>query len=1038
MTKESPGLGVPIESLQDFYSEWSTFDKCTLNLSFSPDIDSATNLIGKERIQLQKSMFRDSAISFSSEVICLEAETAGLDRFVFQAKVTASLVDGVPFVEITLNPRAVIRNRIPLSISVRTPMPHTHSDNMHVQDNYTFHHLSQGQYLEVYTSGASLAVSLRCTDNPVAGNPTDWMEDGWVDLPLSPGPLIDKPVTVYLPFPSGDLFNSAPQRRGTEVVIADKLSPHWETFSDESKGIEQGIEVSSAMELGDAKEYLIGLRYYAVDHTGEVLFEEVPSYSQASARLSSSAPFRSSRGQSLALLGAYRSESHRGRVTLLPPPERQIRLLHLTMEGESGYTKSAPFIPKDVEICEGGVESTNIPWESGEPSGFFAYRRLIDQYQSEIHVIPAYVVYNGSKRYSVTVKQPDLGEVSVLPGKIAPLQYHPDRQLKVIIEYDEFEGRTKQLSVDTAGLILALVSLADGTTIGCVAVETVVGAADSRWVVKLGDLESSSPQITKRKEHSIFENDLLRFRIHWSVLEITLSESQQESTTLPTREVEGMLQKGLKYLPDRIIRETKEQPTGENSAHPICTVLFQRFTVDWQRVFKDIPNTSVTGRGRGSPERSQISAIVHKVQLRDATKDSKYPIVFDSMPEAYVLNLCIQTRGPFTAELIDVNLFDLKLSTTRDNKMKPVVLNLSEDFIWKLIDLSNRITDAASNFGGYNITLVPDEDHGGYVASISDHKASFIEDESKYTPPSSSTLFLFEKVFVSPFSLILSFDRRPNKSRYDKKRNTRGANLMNYFTRRLKFKIDRAELKYKDFSVTDVRGGADRLLELLSTTYVSRTKFKLLSILSATSFRDWKYIASRSEGDDKYLEGDIMRVTGNLAGRSANYILKKAGAGLGDGIKLATSQMGDGFESAAGAVGVGALGSGVNSIVSGVGQGFGDTLSGIGSGAGKVLKGTGQGVGQVFGGVSGSVQHIGKGLGKGLQGDARGFRQSMSTGVTTLGRGTIDGVGSVVGGAADGVATLGKGLFSGVKSIGKGFGGAVTGKPKKRKDKDSK
>jgi hypothetical protein len=1049
MTKLSPFLGVPIDSLKTYFSQWSTFDQCNLSLSISPEIGAKMSLLGAMSVEFGKAQLRDSAlISQSFDVTCRNsrAGSPGSDPFVIQAKVLVCLVDDVPYMQVTLAPRALIRNRIPLSMSIRTPMPHTYSENMFQEADkpYSVHHLDPGKCVEIFTPGESLGISLRCTDNPVAGNPTDWMQDGWISLPLVSSFRLPEPVSVYLPFPSGHLYDSTPRRGGTEVVIADKRSPHWITTLNQIKQANEAVEVSADIDDGDWREYTIGICYYAVDHTGEILFEEEelrPQSSQADARRSVSIPHRSNSGQ-VVPIGAYRSESHQGRITLLPPAQVPIRLLHLTMEGESGYQRSASFLVEDIAISDGGVESSNIPWESGDASGFYAYRRLIDPFQSEIHIIPAYVVYNGSKVHTVRVKQPGYGELSVLPGKIAPLQYHPNRRLAISIEYEDFGATTAPMNVDIAALRFSVVRASDGTPIGSVAIETVVGAADSRWVVKLSDLHIGSSQIIKAKEHSIFENDLLRFRIQWTELRISLSESCHAFATQDAQD----MQKARFRLPklpfnNLAARNPSEtQATGASGSRSVCTLLFHRFTVDWQRVFKDTPNTiGAAGpgmlRGKASPERSQISLIVHNVQLRDDTDGSKYPVVFDATTDASMFDLCIRTRGPFTAEMIDVNLIDLKLSV-RDGKTRPVSVNLSENFVWKLLDLANRITVAASEVGGYEIKLTYDEDHGGYTASISDHKASYIEDESKYTPPSSNVIYDFEFVRVSPVVLVVSFDRRPDKSRYRKKHNTRGANLMNYFTRQLKFKIDHAELKFGAFQASNIRGGSDRLLELLSTAYASRLKFKVVSILSATSFRDWKTIASRQEGDDQYLEGDVMRVAGNLAGRSANFILKKTSAGLGKGIQMATSRMGDGIESAAGAIGAQSLGSGVNNIVSGVGQGVGDTLSGIGSGAGKVLKGAGKGTGQVFGGMTGGVTHVGKGIARGLQGDARGFRQGMSDGVTSVGKGTLDGVSAAVGGAAEGVATLGKGLFSGVKSIGKGFGGAVTGKPKERKGKD--
>lgn len=1064
MTKPSSLLGVPIANLGELHSDWAISEKCTLNLSISPEIEGRTGASGRceggVQVKLARTMFQTSisTITSSFDVTCRSHGVEGnrAETFVAQVEVVASLVSGLPHLELRISPRALITNTLPLSMSLRTPMPHTFSEN-HVPrgegNEFDIHDLAPGDYVEVFTPGPSVAISLRYTDNPVAGNPTDWMEGGWADLALVSEFRLTEPFYVYLPFPSGSTTEVVPRRGGTEVVIAQRLSPQWDPAPYQAEAGNDPIEVSAEADSDDWRNYLIGINHYAVDHTGEVLFEDAESSSSSMShmRRSLSAPARSHSGQTtLTPLGAYRSERHHGRITLLPLGKKKIRMLHLTMEGEAGYSISAPFLVDDIAICEGGVEATNIPWETGDESGFFAYRRLTDNFQSEIHIIPAYVVYNGSTDHTVRIKQPGRGEVTVLPGKIAQLYSHPNTRLAISVEYEGFGARTAPMNVDTAALRFAVVRSLEGMPVGSVAIETVVGAQDSRLVVKLSDLKLGASQIAKPKEHSIIENDLIRFRVQWTELRITLSEvMRMESLADHGRLKDSKMARPQSQIiassqlvkPDRRLAASYQRSDRDRNpakdvyqTNPVCTILFYRFTVDWQRVFKEdqgVQSMNQRSRGKISPERSQISFIVHNVQLRDETSGSKYPVVFDSTTEASFFDLCIRTRGPLSAELINVGLVDIKLSYI-DGKARPIIINLSEDFVWKLLDLANRISEAANEFTGQYITLSYDEDHEGYTVSLSDQKASFIEDESKYTPPSSTTLYDFENVQVSPFLLNFSFDRTPQKSRYERKKHVRGAHLVNYFTRQFKFKIDGADLRFGTFHASNIKGGSDRLIELLSTAYISRLKFKMISLLSAASLQDWKHLSSRQEGDDEYLEGDIMRVTGNLAGRSANYILKKAGAGIGQGIRRATDTVGNGFENAASAVGARGLGSGVNNVVSGVGQGVGETVSGIGTGAGKVLKGTGQGIGQVFGGISGGALHIGKGIGKGLQGDGSGFRSSMSAGVTTVGRGMGDGVGSVVGGAADGVATLGKGLFSGVKSIGKGFGSAVTGKPKKK------
>ena len=125
-----------------------------------------------------------------------------------------------------------------------------------------------------------------------------------------------------------------------------------------------------------------------------------------------------------------------------------------------------------------------------------------------------------------------------------------------------------------------------------------------------------------------------------------------------------------------------------------------------------------------------------------------------------------------------------------------------------------------------------------------------------------------------------------------------------------------------------MKGPADKLLEIMAAVYISRMKLKFMTILSAVSFQDWKSLASREGGDDEFQPGDIARVTGNLAGKSADVVFNKVGHKIGNGLSSMTSRLGDEIESATGKVGAQSFGAGVNSVVTGLGDGVSDSLKG--------------------------------------------------------------------------------------------------------------
>jgi vacuolar protein sorting-associated protein 13A/C len=355
------------------------------------------------------------------------------------------------------------------------------------------------------------------------------------------------------------------------------------------------------------------------------------------------------------------------------------------MEGEEGLRKSSPFTVEDISISEGGVNSTPLAWDDGSLSGFFAYRRLVTPYQSEVHVVPEFVVFNGSEHHRVVVRQPGRADIHLDPGKIAPLRTMSQETAIVSVEYPQLGGRTPPLRIDSLGLRVAVVKSRDGSPIGSFALQTVVGAQDSRLVVKLGDIKYGtlrSPDEDSSNSFGTLKDDFFRFRIRWSELQLELDEA---------RPIVGKQQAYFETALDRIKESASPDKPGDNRFNAkllspgespsddtwvkarerhseervdrplsekqdaVCTILLYRFTIDWQRVFKEVdPSQPRPAReALQSPERSQLSIIVHNVQIRDDTPNSPYPIVFDSTSsQVNFFDLCIRFRGPLDADLV--------------------------------------------------------------------------------------------------------------------------------------------------------------------------------------------------------------------------------------------------------------------------------------------------------------------------------------------------------------------------------------------------
>jgi hypothetical protein len=920
--------------------------------------------------------------------ISSESSERAQDPFVLQVRMKVTVIsESYPFIEIFLKPRATIENKIPVSLSLRTPMPYTY---LFSQDKTSFpsenashggrqdevkHEIAPNDGIEIFSPSASVAIGIKCSDHPVGGGVTGWMKGDWVDLPMVPEFRLPEPLRCLFPFETS-------QRAGVEgseffiIEAGDDLSesalekiamPQGGStaayFPNRNESDESLAPLTASIDA--MRSYHVTVCNYGVDHTGGILFEQI-LLSDRQRRGSQSLDRRSISVPTLTPFSAFSSTMKQARISLLPGSSVPLRILHLTMDGQDGLRRSLPFRIEDVSICEGGIESTSLQWEDSTGSGFFAYRRLVgsESYQSEIHIIPEFIVYNGSKTRSVLIRQQGghgpTTEIFLEPGKTAPVRRLGKSGLVLSLLYVEFGGVTPWMRMDDLSHKVVIVRSMDNFPVGSLACQTVIGSTDSRLVVKLGDVQLGDSSRAMTDQVSLprdpFVDDFLRIRVRWSELRVTLNEANL------TTEVQGSGRAIIESALDRIlakkvrahkkspfsrkggasspegtwvearanIRHASEEEAAENSSQaPVCTVIFHRFTIDWQKVFNE-ENASISSKRPSlSPERSQLSVIIHNVQVLDETPLTPFPTVFDSTSSISFFDFCVRFRGPLNADLVKVDLVDLNLAHA-NGKSERMFVKTSEDFVWKMLDVVNRIIVATAELAGVDIRLEWDEQEGEYIVAMDAiaNKETFEEGRAIYTPPKSDKLFDVNKARISPFKIIVSFKRQPHVNRYKRLRDVRGARIMNYFTTKLKFTLDKAELSFSRYEASNLKGPADKLLEILAAVYTARMKLKFVTILSAVSFQDWKSLASRESGDDDFQEGDIARVTGNLAGKSADIVFNKIGKGLGEGISSITSKLGDEIENSTGKVGAKSFGAGVNSVVTGIGDGVGDTLKG--------------------------------------------------------------------------------------------------------------
>ena len=92
---------------------------------------------------------------------------------------------------------------------------------------------------------------------------------------------------------------------------------------------------------------------------------------------------------------------------------------------------------------------------------------------------------------------------------------------------------------------------------------------------------------------------------------------------------------------------------------------------------------------------------------------------------------------------------------------------------------------------------------------------------------------------------------------------------VHYFTKRLSFKISSCNIKFDGYVANNIKGPPDRFLEQVKAVYIHRVKMQVLMLMSAVSIQDWKVLAARKGGQEEYVEGDVLRITGNALGTTA-------------------------------------------------------------------------------------------------------------------------------------------------------------------------
>ena len=832
------------------------------------------------------------------EVVCSPKDNEDGDNLTICLVFKVTLVDDYPLVEIFLRPRLVVRNNLFVNILASTPMSRTFSKecSSNKEQGTDTHALSPFDTIEVFHAGSSVAFAYKCGDNPIGGNRTGWNKFGWIDMPLTLKSRLQENIRSSFPF-----LTSAGEESKFAGGCDFFLTEEGYIAEDKSKPTDGGTvdntSRAASLSVDNARTISLSVDNLGVDHTGDILFESWDMNQQFAARGSIS----EQTGRQNFTFSSFASSFHKRRITILPKAENFLRIIHLSMDGVDGFRRSKPFRIADVAFCEGGVESSPIYWEDSKESGYYAYRKISSCNQSELHIIPEFVIFNGgSSKVRVTVQR--CSDIVIDAGKMA-IAKRPSKDggLVISVMFDGHKCASTPVQVDQIGLKVVMVrSFQSGSPVGSLAIQTVLGAKDSRLVIKLGDLKHGNI-IEDNTETSLFHRDYLHCRIRWSQLEATLLDTSTKND-----------------YPEN----TGSTLQTDASYRKVARFVLHRFTLDYQKLFKD--------DARVDAARTQFSAIIHNINVADCTTVPETSFLASVSEECNFLDLRLRTRGSGDNGLLKVDLLELKIAHGA-KKADEVLVNTNEAFLWSLLDIASRANTAISEFTSTDTNVEWDEETESFrveSVNVTVDEDDDMGEDGTYRAPRSDLLLSVKKMYVWPSAFRVSFKHQPQSARYQQVKNVKSAKLVVYFMKKLNFTVDRARLQFAGFSCNNVKGPPDRIVQSVKAFYLAQMKKKLFSLLTATSIDEWKQLAGRDDGKESYVEGDILRMTGNLAGRSAGYLVKKVGEGLGKGFAAGTAEVGHGILNVSEAMGVGFLGAGVNSLVSGIGEGVGNTVEG--------------------------------------------------------------------------------------------------------------
>jgi hypothetical protein len=162
------------------------------------------------------------------EMVCSSALTNSKskrrDRMVLKFGCIVTVVDHLPFIKFSVQPRIMLQNNIRINIFAKTQMSHIYKKgnacDISPSERATVYRLEPFESLEIYAPEKSVVFTFKCADIPVGDIKTGWNKPGWVEITLSVTAKLKEKVNCYFPFVKKSREESTP-RGGSSFFIAE-------------------------------------------------------------------------------------------------------------------------------------------------------------------------------------------------------------------------------------------------------------------------------------------------------------------------------------------------------------------------------------------------------------------------------------------------------------------------------------------------------------------------------------------------------------------------------------------------------------------------------------------------------------------------------------------------------------------------------------------------------------------------------------------------------------------------------------------------